>query len=672
MVYRPEIDGLRAVAVLPVILFHAGLSTFSGGYVGVDVFFVISGFLITSILIQDLQEGRFSIIRFYERRARRILPALFFVMLCCLPFAYAWMPPDKLADFGKSIVAVCLFVSNILFWRQENYFAATAEEKPLLHTWSLAVEEQYYLLFPLVLFVLWRFGRNPVFYCVMALAVLSLLLNEWALRNPDITNTARFYLAPTRAWELLAGSICAFLVTGGPRRANDALALLGLAAIVIPVFAFDKTTPFPSLYTLFPVVGTALIILYAGSSTLVGRLLSTRGFVGIGLISYSAYLWHQPLFAFARLRSLTDPGLALMMSMGVLSLGLAWLSWRFVEQPFRAGRNALLADRRSLFSACLAFSVAFMALGGVMVVRDGLPGRLSADALAHLRPADPRGAFMQACQLQEGRPIPPHPLQMCSGFMADGAADVMIVGDSHAGALAYPLLQALQEAGLSGYSTAYPGCIGLPGFRRLDDPRYDCDSYMTSMLEYAERSGTGTIVIVSRLPLYFHETSFDNGEGGHEKGGPFLIDRLDAAGQAGLPDSRAQRVLDGYAAEILALAERFNVVLVRPIPVAGWDVPAYLAKREMFGGGMSPLSTDAAAFRAWAAPVTEVLDRLDSPGLRQVDSTSPFCDPAPGGRCLNERDGVALYSDDDHLSQAGAEMLVPRVMEQILSFQSAP
>ena len=201
MKYRAEIDGLRALAVVPVILFHAGFELFSGGFVGVDVFFVISGYLITTILIEDIDNNRFSIVNFYDRRARRILPALFFVMLVCIPFAWMWMLPNQMNDFAKSLVAVTLFASNILFWRESGYFDAAAEEKPLLHTWSLAVEEQYYLLFPIFLILAWRFGKNRVFWMIVLMAAISLLLSEWGWRNQT---TANFYLAPTRAWELFA------------------------------------------------------------------------------------------------------------------------------------------------------------------------------------------------------------------------------------------------------------------------------------------------------------------------------------------------------------------------------------------------------------------------------------------------------------------------------------
>ena len=301
--YRKDIDGLRAFAVISVILFHLDLSWVKSGFLGVDIFFVISGYLITTILLADLQNNRFSISQFYERRARRILPALFAVIIACIPFAYIWMLPSQLEDFAQSILAVIFFVSNILFWREAGYFAPVAELKPLLHTWSLAVEEQYYLLFPIVLALLWKFNRRVSFIVIIAFTISSFVLAEWASRTAPGAN---FYLAPTRAWELFAGSICAFLTYGRGQRSSNFLSATGLALIVASIILYDASTPFPSSYTLAPVVGTSLIILYASHTTWTAKLLSVKIVVGIGLISYSAYLWHQPLFVFTRINSFEE------------------------------------------------------------------------------------------------------------------------------------------------------------------------------------------------------------------------------------------------------------------------------------------------------------------------------------------------------------------------------
>lgn len=360
MQYRAEIDGLRALAVIPVIFFHAGFELFSGGFVGVDVFFVISGYLITTILIEDLENKRLSIANFYERRARRILPALFFVMLVCIPFAWMWMLPNQMEDFSQSLVAVSLFASNILFWRESGYFDAAAEEKPLLHTWSLAVEEQYYVLFPIFLLLTWRCGKNRVFWMIVVMAAISLLLSEWGWRNKE---TANFYLAPTRAWELFAGSIAAFVVQKKGVQKNNLLALLGLLAIVFAIFFYDETTPFPSVYALVPVLGVVLLVLYADKKTIAARMLSTKVFVGIGFISYSAYLWHQPLFAFSRLVYVGEPSLLVMLTLSIVSFLLAIFSWKYIESAFR-DKNFI--STRNIFITSITGFAVFIGLGFVL------------------------------------------------------------------------------------------------------------------------------------------------------------------------------------------------------------------------------------------------------------------------------------------------------------------
>jgi peptidoglycan/LPS O-acetylase OafA/YrhL len=362
--YRPEIDGLRALAVLPVIAFHAGFSWLSGGFVGVDVFFVISGYLITSILISERQAGRFSIAAFYERRARRILPALFLVVATCLPLAWLWMTPLQLKSFAQSLTAVALFGSNVLFWRTTGYFDSAAEEQPLLHTWSLGVEEQYYIVFPIVLLLAWRFGAGYLRWALVAVAVLSLGLSQQLLDHGH--QASSFFLAPTRAWELLVGSLLAVWMMQQPvlgrldERWCTALAALGLALIVGPAFAYTGATQFPGLHALPPTLGTALLIVFADRRTWIAKLLSLRWIVGVGLISYSAYLWHQPLFAFARIYAPDEPAPGLFAALALLALGLAYLTFRFVERPCRDRRRF---TRGQIFAASAAGSLLLIGLG---------------------------------------------------------------------------------------------------------------------------------------------------------------------------------------------------------------------------------------------------------------------------------------------------------------------
>jgi peptidoglycan/LPS O-acetylase OafA/YrhL len=377
MDYRREIDGLRALAVLPVILYHAGFETLSGGFVGVDVFFVISGYLITTIILAELEQGKFSIVNFYERRARRILPALFLVMLVCIPAAWFWLLPSDMKNFSQSLVSVPFFVSNILFWHQSGYFDASAELKPLLHTWSLAVEEQYYVICPLFLMLFWRLGKRWILVALGLVFVASLALAQWAAYAKP---AAAFFLLPTRGWELLIGAFAAFYLSKANRKefgkaAGEFGGWLGVALILYAVFAFSKATPFPGFYALVPALGTVLIILFATQQTTVGKFVGNKAFVGVGLISYSAYLWHQPLFAFARQNGFSHLDSGVFLFLSVFSLILAFFSWKLIEAPFR---NKRFVGRKSIFLFALVGSFFFVSLGFYGHKKNGDVGQLSA------------------------------------------------------------------------------------------------------------------------------------------------------------------------------------------------------------------------------------------------------------------------------------------------------
>lgn len=451
MKYRPEIDGLRALAVLPVILFHAGSSFFSGGFVGVDIFFVISGYLITGIIIADIDKGAFSIMRFYERRARRILPALLLVVIACMPFAWLWMLPSQFSEFSKSVVSVVFFASNVFFWKQAGYFAPASEEAPLLHTWSLSVEEQFYIVFPILLLLLARMvQRRNMVLVIGILSILSLALAEWGWRNAP---TANFYLIPFRAWELGIGALCQ-MVPIVRREYSGVLAAGGLAAVIFSIFAYSDTTPFPSAYAVIPVLGTGLLLRYASQVTVVGRLLASKVLVGIGLVSYSAYLWHHPLFAFARIRSDTGhPPLGLMLVLAFASLILAFLSWKFVETPAR--RNQLFNRKQVLWGA--SGSLVALSIIGSLGFATGLhrtfwkamnPTKVA--TLALVEKASLVGLVDNGeCRFQmpELSPAIESRVAACHKELGPG---VLVIGDSHGTNLFEGLYQALEAPFLVG------------------------------------------------------------------------------------------------------------------------------------------------------------------------------------------------------------------------------
>ena len=381
MNYRREIDGLRAIAVVAVILCHAGFRLFGGGFVGVDVFFVISGYLITSIIISEKNAQTFSLANFYERRARRILPALYFVLLACLPFAWLWMDPIDLARFSESLSSVSVFASNIEFWKETSYFSSDAELKPLLHTWSLAIEEQYYVLFPLFIILSWKLGTRWIIGLVVAVAICSLAAAEWGSVNHP---AATFYILPTRGWELLIGVLIAFFlfakdetsIVAVSRPVEELAGIAGLALIGYAVLAFDKNTPFPSFYTLIPTAGTALLILFTTQRSVSGRLLGSKALVGTGLVSYGAYLWHQPMFAFARLRSLEKPPSWLVALLVMAAFVFGYLTWRYIERPFR---DKDCVSKRTIVASAASISAAMFGLGLLGIFQGGFIGRLSSE-----------------------------------------------------------------------------------------------------------------------------------------------------------------------------------------------------------------------------------------------------------------------------------------------------
>ena len=499
MEYRREIDGLRALAVVPVILFHAGFRAFSGGFVGVDVFFVISGYLITSLILAETALGTFSLGSFYERRARRILPALFVVMAACLPAAWLYLLPRDMKAFSESLVAVSVFASNVLFYNESGYFAADAELKPLLHTWSLAIEEQYYVLFPLFLLVVWRFGRKWTVASLAVVAVFSLALAQWgAFNSPEAT----FLLLPTRVWELLMGALIAFycnsrhsLASGdGPNRGiNEIGGSIGVALILLGVFAFDKETPFPGLYALLPTLGTALVILFAHPRSVVGRLLGSRAFVGLGLISYSAYLWHQPLFAFARHRTLEEPGRMLLLALASLAVVLAYLSWKYVEKPFR-DRRRLSRTKVALYGVLC--SSAFVALGWLGYRSSGFEGRFTSDervVLSYTTYAFQDLYRVGTCLLEPDQAYTEF-TEQCAPNRAVGGT--LIWGDSHAAAISYGLRQKLQ--GVAQYTAS--GCPPLVDVEISDRPH--CRKINDFVKEEIRQLRPGNIVLDANWRRY--------------------------------------------------------------------------------------------------------------------------------------------------------------------------
>jgi len=364
--YRPDIDGLRAVAVLAVVIFHAWPALLPGGFIGVDVFFVISGYLITGIILGGLAQGRFQFSDFYARRIRRIFPALAVVLVATYVAGWFLLFADDYQNLSRHLMAAVLFVSNFLLRGESGYFDAAADRKPLQHLWSLGIEEQFYLVWPALLVAAWRLRLEPLLLMGAVIAA-SFLYNVYSVR---IDPVATFYLPLTRFWELLAGGALAAISRPQPPafggRTADALSVSGVAMIGAGLAMLDGTRIFPGLWALLPVMG-ALSIILAGPGAWFNRtVLSTRGMVGIGLISYPLYLWHWPLLSFARIANGEAPPHLARVLLVLTSVGLAWLTYQWVEKPVRFGR------RRALVVPALSMSM--VAIAGVALLTDRAAG----------------------------------------------------------------------------------------------------------------------------------------------------------------------------------------------------------------------------------------------------------------------------------------------------------
>ncbi len=653
MRHRLEIDGLRAVAVLPVVFFHAGLAGFEGGYVGVDVFFVISGYLISRILLGELEANDYSIARFYERRARRILPALFLVMFICLPAALWVMTPQLLVAFGESLTATCMFISNAHFAEAAGYFEGPGELQPLLHTWSLAVEEQFYLLFPPLLIAAWRPRWVP--HLLVGLFGASLVYAE--ILNGDAPDDA-FFLLPSRTWELMLGSLLAWREhSRGPTPSNSILSLVGLVLVGISIATFKSDTPHPGVWTLLPTVGATLVIAFGRSPATTNRLLANRILVAIGLVSYSLYLWHQPIFALARLTLLTEPSLAQSLAMVALAGALAWLSWRFVEAPFRDRKRV---PTRWVWMGAAAASVLLIGAGIGLRASAGLPQRFEAELLRRIDEARPQA---NRVFVREG--------ERCSGRMPEEACILgarvppswALVGDSTAGSLAIAVDEQLEALGESAVQLTRPGCLYLPGFQRRDGR--NCPRLSAAFRERLRDPKIRHVILAGRYSFMLTGERFDNGEGGREYGPPRVVVPID-----GMSMSEAQResaALAGYRESVRdLLADGKTVYLVYPIPEVGWHVPDHLFKLRVLRGDSRLVTTSSARFRERTARVVANFDALgESSTLVRIRPSDWLCNRTEPGRCVTELDGEILYADDNHPSLAGARRLVQQLFQGV-------
>ena len=619
--YRSDIDGLRAVAVLPVVFYHAGIPYFSGGYVGVDIFFVISGFLITGLIAAELECGTFSISAFYERRIRRIFPALFFMVFLVMLAGIVILLPKEFTYYGQSAIATAIFVSNIFFWKTtSNYFDGPAEIHPLLHTWSLAVEEQFYILFPLLLFFIFKYAKGYLWHILLFILFSSLIVSVWGVHNAP---TATFYLAPTRAWELLIGSVLAIGVIPAVKRSfTAALAgLIGLICIGYSVFFYDSDTAFPGLAALVPCLGAAFII-YAGSGnhkTLVSALLSSRLLVGIGLISYSLYLWHWPLIVFLRhhilLRALTPLETACVVAASFI---MAIISCRYVEKPFR-GQSGFFT-RPKLFGAgfiCIALSIT---LGLSLSMNSGLPQRFEGlDKVAMQKEAQiPEWASYKwnDCFISDTKNWKRSSCQI-SQDSADGGR-ALLWGDSFA---AHYAAGFLQQPNIPFFLLQYtsPRCPPLLDYYAASNP--ECTEFNKAVFDLIKENKIDTVIMSAKWYSY-------------------LVRSKMSYQQIGLTVNKLSE-------------EGIQVILIGQSPLYGFTYPD-----EFYFSQLRHATDPGFAEVEFPASINSEIEK-SAPKAIFFDPTAQLCH---GGKCLYREGNMYLVADSGHFTQYGSKKMVAALL----------
>ncbi len=644
--YRPDLDGLRAVAILPVLLFHAGFGIFGGGFVGVDVFFVLSGFFMARIILSDLERGNFSFLEFYVRRMRRIFPALFSMMAISAMAAWFLFMPQEFKYFADSLRAAALFVSNVLFRRESGYFDIAAEMKPLLHTWSLSIEEQFYLVFPVALFLCYKFARKRTPGIVFIVALLSFAASTFEVYDKP---EKAFYLLHFRVWELLIGVLVAIAPRPNyPARVSQVLTALGLAAVFTAVFLYTPNTPFPGAAAAVPCVGTALVIHANCQGGLIARFLDNPVSVFIGRISYSLYLWHWPIIVFFRSALGTELTTELALTVVALSFAVAYLSWRFIEQPARYGRLAPSGVTiAGLSGAAIVSAVAF---GIAVNSLEGIPQRLPLEARKLYQATyddspfsapecftDSNGNGLTAVQIRRG--------ELCKvGAETKSEPQFLIWGDSHAAAIAPAIDVAARQMGLSGIFVGRGSCPPLP---KADfGPPWAvkrCVEHNSAVMALIEQRKFAYVFMVGYWPKYVHRAELPRR--GHV---------FDPRVEPSLADWSAP-VRTGLNSTLAKFAEQgTKAVLVMDVPEMGSEVPEALARAVVSGSTLDIAPSLKYTIKRQALARSVLEEVAKSTGSLVVDPMGAICDAF---RCHAMRAGTVLYKDEDHLSAEGAKSL---------------
>lgn len=621
--YRPEIDGLRALAVVAVIFYHAKLGI-NGGYVGVDIFFIISGYLITSLILKDLRRGAFRFTDFWERRIRRIMPAMMAMTFVVLACGWFFLAPFDYANLGKSVLFLIVFSSNVFTWRiPGGYFAPAAEEFPLLHTWSLAVEEQFYFIIPIILWLISHFlfskKQNYYFYLFTSLCIGSFIINIYTTHTYP---GAAFNLLPPRAWELLLGSMLAtmpaILIPRGCLL-RETFSCLGILLILISCFHFSHHTLFPGFAVLLPTTGTFLYILANQHQvTLTGKFFSLKPIVFIGLISYSLYLWHWPLFAFSSYLSLQPLSLGYRFSMVILTLILGFLSWRYIETPFR--KRIICSTKRSIYLSSGIITIITFITGWMILTHHGFSKRYPEHVNLFF---NMRNEEVRKNQLHR----PTELIDALNGrFPSTGETNgkaILIWGDSHAQSILPAIDILAKEYDISVISAWYAGTAPILGYESPGrySMRENSKKYNDSILKYIKaQTNIKTVLLVSRWHSHLSQ----------EKTAQQLI-------------STVEEILN-TGAEVWVMME---------IPSHQVSVPKALMVREIRGTNILRYSANIQTVKERNQYLLSMSNELVKSGAKILDINNSLID-SDNYHYLMDHDNHPLYHDNHHLSIKGA------------------
>ena len=658
--YRKEIDGLRALAVVPVLLFHAGFSIFSGGFIGVDIFFVISGYLISSIILSEHSRGSFSFGSFYKRRVRRILPALFLIIFACLPAAWLLMPPSSLESFALSIISVVLFISNFWFFSQSGYFTIISEEMPLLHTWSLAVEEQFYIFFPIFLIFFLFLGKKWLLITSICVFIFSLMISQFgenlSTSYPFFDNKLKFsaipsyafFLAPTRFFELMVGFFCAYYLFYTKKvPSHDFLSFFGLSVLILCIIFYDNNTDFPGFMALIPVTATALIILFCSDKSVIGRVLSNKILVFIGLISYSTYLWHQPLFSFSRLAMLNEPSNLFFILLILTSFILAFITYRLIESPFRKNLNIPMYGY--FLTAILLISLGFLGY-----YSEGFKSRFDEFTTKRLDTATDLAKLS-----------PPY---LCHQKFIDNVnicefgdrstpistpKKVLLLGNSHARMLIPALDEIFMTNNIVGYHPSQlQSCKYDMPFRSklVSKEEFEkCLNDWKQMLIKISMPST-PVVISHRLTSFITGEYFINSEGFVEQGY-----------RKNFKNYSNEEIEQNYnyALQVYEWIIKYyeNVILIYPVPEVGFNVPKAIFLEEQFSKAINYSTSYNHFLRRNSISISLLDNFLNYENVHQIYPSKNLCNIKNIGRCeVLDSKKIPYYYDSNHLTPLGTSL----------------